>query len=168
MHQERSARSLRCFYHYYFFLISFACYTAQAQNPTLNIANKVPISIETANTPQARHVGFMFRRLVSPKHGMLFDFQTTQSVVMWMKNTYVSLDLLFISQKGVITHMIQKAEPLSTKALRGKKPVRFVLEVPAGTCEKYGIVVGDTVSGLPTESASPQRRDTKRKPAPKK
>jgi uncharacterized membrane protein (UPF0127 family) len=99
---------------------------------------------------------------------MLFDFQTTQSVVMWMKNTYVSLDLLFISQKGVITHMIQKAEPLSTKALRGKKPVRFVLEVPAGTCEKYGIVVGDTVSGLPTESASPQRRDTKRKPAPKK
>jgi uncharacterized membrane protein (UPF0127 family) len=124
-----------------------------AHERTVHISDKVCISIETARTSEERKKGLMFRRTISPKHGMLFDFGVSQPVSMWMKNTYISLDILFISEEGKITRIVPKTLPLSTEAIPSKAPVRFVLEIPAGMCQKYTILVGDSITELHTNKS---------------
>jgi uncharacterized membrane protein (UPF0127 family) len=119
-----------------------------AQDPTINIANKVIVSVEIARTPEERNKGLMFRRFLSPKHGMLFCFNPPQKASMWMKNTYVSLDILFVSPKGVVVQMSRNVRPLSEKGISCPIPVSCVLELPAGTCKKHRVRKGDRVLGL--------------------
>jgi uncharacterized membrane protein (UPF0127 family) len=76
---------------------------------------------------------------------MLFDFNPEQEVSMWMKNTYVSLDMIFIRADGRILRIAENTEPLSTKIISSRGPARAVLEVVAGTAQKYGIRPGDRV-----------------------
>ncbi|MDR2416705.1 MAG: DUF192 domain-containing protein [Holosporales bacterium] len=121
---------------------------ALAQELTLNIANKVTISVEKATTPKERNEGLMFRRFLSPKHGMLLAFENTKRVSVWMKNTYISLDVLFVSASGRIVRIVPQTTPLSTTSIPSKQPVRFVLELPAGTCKKHNILVGDQILSL--------------------
>ncbi len=77
---------------------------------------------------------------------MLFDFKPEQEVSMWMKNTYVSLDMIFIRADGRILRIAENTEPLSTKIISSQGPARAVLEVVAGTAQKYGIRPGDRVA----------------------
>jgi hypothetical protein len=77
---------------------------------------------------------------------MLFDFGHDQDVSMWMKNTYIPLDMLFIQSDGRISHIAENTEPLSERIISSGGPVRAVLEVIGGTARKLGIAPGDRVA----------------------
>jgi uncharacterized membrane protein (UPF0127 family) len=77
---------------------------------------------------------------------MLFDFKRDQEVSMWMENTYVSLDMIFIRADGRIARIAENTEPMSRKVISSGGAVRAVLEVVAGTAKKLGIVAGDKVA----------------------
>ena len=88
----------------------------------------------------------MFRRSLPESYGMLFDFKRDQEVTMWMRNTYVSLDMIFIRSDGRIRRIAENTETESDKIIPSGGPVRAVLEVVAGTAKKFGIVPGDRVA----------------------
>jgi uncharacterized membrane protein (UPF0127 family) len=102
-------------------------------------------SVEMATTEDEKQTGLMYRKELADGKGMLFDFNPEQEVSMWMKNTYVSLDMIFIRADGRILRIAENTEPLSTKIISSKGPARAVLEVVAGTAQKYGIRPGDRV-----------------------
>jgi uncharacterized protein len=119
-----------------------------AETETLEIASKTgvhPFSVELAVTDEQRARGLMFRKEVPEGYGMLFDFKRDQDVSMWMENTYVSLDMIFIRADGRIARIAQNTEPLSRNIVSSGGPVRAVLEVVAGTASKLGIQAGDRV-----------------------
>ncbi len=89
--------------------------------------------------------GLMNRREMPADHGMLFVYQKPQQASMWMKNTFLSLDMLFIDEKGRIVQIIPSTTPLSEDNISSKIPVKAVLELLAGTCHKKRIAVGDIV-----------------------
>ena len=102
-------------------------------------------SVEMATTEEEKQTGLMYRKELADGKGMLFDFSPEQEVSMWMKNTYVSLDMIFIRADGRILRIAENTEPLSTKIISSQGPARAVLEVVAGTAQKYGIRPGDRV-----------------------
>ncbi len=102
-------------------------------------------SVEMATTDEEKQTGLMYRKELADGKGMLFDFNPEQQISMWMKNTYVSLDMIFIRADGRILRIAENTEPLSTKIISSQGPARAVLEVPAGTAQKYGIRPGDRV-----------------------
>jgi uncharacterized protein len=120
-----------------------------AELQTLEIASKTGVhvfSVELAVTDEERERGLMFRRSVPELTGMLFDFKRDQEVTMWMKNTYVSLDMIFIQSDGRIRRIAENTEIESLKIIPSGGPVRAVLEVAAGTARKLGIAPGDRVA----------------------
>ena len=102
-------------------------------------------SVEMATTEQEKETGLMYRKEVPDGKGMLFDFSPPQEVSMWMKNTYVSLDMIFIRADGRILRIAENTEPLSTRIISSQGLAKGVLEVVAGTAKKYGIEPGDRV-----------------------
>jgi uncharacterized protein len=120
-----------------------------AELQTLEIASKTGVhvfSVELAVTDEERERGLMFRRSVPEFTGMLFDFKRDQEVTMWMKNTYVSLDMIFIQSDGRIRRIAENTETESLKIIPSGGPVRAVLEVAAGTARKLGMEPGDRVA----------------------
>ncbi|MBX9825210.1 MAG: DUF192 domain-containing protein [Xanthobacteraceae bacterium] len=103
-------------------------------------------SVELAKTGPELDRGLMHRRSLPAGRGMLFDFGSVQPVTMWMKNTYVPLDMLFIGADGRVRRIAANTKPLSTALIPGGDGVRYVLEVRAGTARKLGIAPGDRVS----------------------
>jgi len=120
-----------------------------AQEGTLEIATKSGVrvfSVELAVTDEERAKGLMFRKELPEGRGMLFDFKREQPVAMWMQNTYVSLDMIFIRDDGRIARIAESTEVLSERVIPTGVPVRAVLEVVAGTAKKLGIAPGDRVA----------------------
>jgi uncharacterized protein len=105
-------------------------------------------SVEVMRNDEERAKGLMFRRHLPADRGMLFDFKRIEPVAMWMQNTYISLDMLFIRADGVITNIAQHTEPLSTRVVPSDGPVLSVLEVNAGTTARLGIAAGDKVEHI--------------------
>jgi uncharacterized membrane protein (UPF0127 family) len=103
-------------------------------------------SVETATTEEEKTTGLMFRKELAEGKGMLFDFTPEQEVSMWMKNTYISLDMIFIRADGSILRIAENTEPLSTRIIPSRGQAKAVLEVIAGTAQKYGIAPGDRVA----------------------
>jgi uncharacterized membrane protein (UPF0127 family) len=103
-------------------------------------------SVELARTDETRAKGLMFVRELPEGRGMLFDFERDQEVSMWMQNTYIPLDMLFIRADGRIHRIAENTEPLSTRIIPSRGPVRAVLEVIGGTARKLGIAPGDRVA----------------------
>lgn len=103
-------------------------------------------SVEMATTDEEKTTGLMYRKELADGKGMLFDFSPEQQVSMWMKNTYIPLDMIFIRADGRILRIAENTEPLSTKIIPSGGPTRGVLEVIAGTAKKYGIEPGDRVA----------------------
>ncbi len=101
--------------------------------------------VEVARTRREQIQGLMFRRRLDADAGMLFVYRRAARVLMWMKNTYVPLDMLFIDRTGAIVEIAQRTVPLSTATISSKKPVTAVLEVNAGTVARLGIEIGDRV-----------------------
>ncbi|MBX3518683.1 MAG: DUF192 domain-containing protein [Xanthobacteraceae bacterium] len=102
--------------------------------------------IEFAQTEDQRRIGLMHRQEVPDGEGMLFDFARPQPVAMWMKNTIVSLDMIFIRADGTIANIARNTTPFSQDTIYSEGYVKGVLEVVAGTADKYGIAPGDKVS----------------------
>jgi uncharacterized protein len=102
-------------------------------------------SVEMATTEQEKETGLMYRKELADGKGMLFDFSPEQQVSMWMKNTFVSLDMIFIRADGRILRIAENTEPQSTAIIASQGLVKGVLEVVAGTAKKYGIAPGDRV-----------------------
>lgn len=103
-------------------------------------------SVELATTDEERERGLMFRKELPDGHGMLFDFETDRNVAMWMKNTLIPLDMIFIRGNGRIANIAENTEPMSTRIIPSRGPVRAVLEVAGGTAKRLGIEVGDRVA----------------------
>lgn len=101
--------------------------------------------VETMRTPEERAQGLMFRRHLDADAGMLFDFQQPMVTHMWMKNTYIPLDMMFIREDGAIANIVADTQPHSTAVLSSTGKVRYVLEVNAGTTARLGIRPGDRV-----------------------
>jgi len=101
--------------------------------------------VEVARNDADRAQGLMYRRSMAPDRGMLFDFGRVEPVSMWMQNTYLPLDMLFIRPDGTIARIAANTEPLSTRTIPSGEPVLAVLELNAGTAAKLGIRAGDRV-----------------------
>jgi uncharacterized membrane protein (UPF0127 family) len=120
-----------------------------AEQQTLEIASKTGVhvfAVELAVTDEERQKGLMFRRSLPESYGMLFDFKRDQEVQMWMHNTYVSLDMIFIERDGRIRRIAENTETESDRIIPSGGPVRAVLEVAAGTAKRLGIEPGDRVA----------------------
>jgi len=105
----------------------------------------VNFKIWTADSPRREEQGLMFVHEMDEHAGMLFVFPGNQRPTMWMKNTYISLDLLFINEHGRIEYIAARATPLSLSIIESPKPSLAVLELKGGASEELGIQVGDTV-----------------------
>ena len=103
----------------------------------------VSIVIEVAETEKEREVGLMNRNSMPADQGMLFDFKQTRLVTMWMKNTYIPLDMVFMDEAGTVTHIAANAQPLSLDIISSRGPVRYVLELNGGAAARYGLKPGD-------------------------
>src|SRR5262247_2150871 len=122
---------------------------AAAELQPLEIASKSGVhvfAVELASTPAEQAKGLMFRRQLPEGQGMLFDFHKEQPTSFWMKNTYIPLDMIFIRADGRILRIAENTEPHSTKIISSGGLARGVLEVIAGTAQKYGIQPGDRVA----------------------
>jgi uncharacterized protein len=102
-------------------------------------------SVEVMRSEPQRERGLMFRRYLPQDRGMLFDFGVERPVMMWMKNTYLPLDMIFIGRAGMVVGLTEKAEPLSEKIIPSGAPAYGVLEVNAGTAGRIGLKIGDSV-----------------------
>lgn len=110
--------------------------------------------VEVAATPSERSMGLMYRRDMPQDRGMLFDFGTAQPVSMWMKNTYVPLDMVFIREDGIVHRVAMRTEPHSERSISAGAPVRYVLEINGGVAETLGIVPGSRVRHERIEGSS--------------
>lgn len=102
-------------------------------------------SVEVMRTDEQRARGLMFRRFMPKDRGMLFDFKRTEPVAMWMKNTYLPLDMVFIERNGRVANVAQNTEPLSERIVPSNGPVYAVLELNAGVARAIGLKAGDRI-----------------------
>lgn len=148
----RPVRLLALAVFYAFFVLSAQAQTGpqpKLKLESLEILTRTGIrvfQVEFAQTEEQRRIGLMFRKELPDGEGMLFDFVRPQPVAMWMKNTYVPLDMIFIRADGTIANIAKHTEPLSERSIYSEGYVKGVLEVAAGTADRYGIAPGDKVS----------------------
>lgn len=104
------------------------------------------VKVELARTPSERSLGLMYRSRLANGHGMLFiaDHEAVQSFT--MRNTLISLDMIFIGSDMRIAGVIEHAQPMHEGPFTISAPSRYVLEVPAGFCNRHGICRGDVVA----------------------
>lgn len=98
-----------------------------------------------ADDDQRRQRGLMFIRQLRPDDSMVFIYPQPQPVAMWMKNTYVPLDMLFVAADGKVIKVVQNTEPLSLKTIESGGIVLGVVELSAGIAAKLHIVPGAQV-----------------------
>ncbi len=122
---------------------------ARAQNvETLTFvtaAGEHKFDVEIADTEMRRARGLMGRREMPANHGMLFDFKIDGPVSMWMKNTYLPLDMVFVSRDGVVVSIASDTKPMSEDIISSGGPVLVVIELNAGAARRIGLAPGDVV-----------------------
>ena len=139
-----------------FFICSLAagpgvCAAGDSTGPlsTLSIVTaagaEIDFLVEVADTQASRERGLMFRAELPKDHGMLLWYPEPRVVKIWMKDTYIPLDILFIDASGIIRRVVPGAEPLSEATLSSVEAVQGVLEINAGQADELGIRVGDQV-----------------------
>ena len=101
--------------------------------------------VEIADNEASREQGLMYRRFMPDDRGMLFNFKEEAPVAFWMKNTYIPLDMIFISRQGVVKKIAANAEPLSERLIPSGGPAYGVLEINGGLAARLGIKPGDRV-----------------------
>jgi uncharacterized protein len=109
------------------------------------------INIQIANTEFDRELGLMFRRSMEQNQGMLFIFPEAEIQSFWMRNTYISLDMIFINANKKIITIHKKTTPLSDQSYRSTGPAKYVLEVDSGFTNRNDISVGDKVNWNKTQ-----------------
>ena len=127
-----------------FFLVSL--YTFSNEKIDVSIYNKnITFNVEVAKTIEERKSGLMYRKKLLNNEGMLFIFPREKIIQLWMKNTYIPLDVIFISENKVIVDMKKNMEKLSETIVKSKVKSRFALEFNAGLINKLDIEIGDKV-----------------------
>jgi uncharacterized protein len=111
-----------------------------------SVQGEQKFSIWTALTPQQQMQGLMFVRELPADRGMLFIEERPKITSMWMKNTYIPLDMLFIDSRGKIVRILANTKPFSLEVLSSQVSVKAVLELRGGEAAKRGIRVGGTVT----------------------
>lgn len=104
------------------------------------------IDIEIAGKEWKRNLGLMYREKMAETQGMLFVFEEERPRAFWMKNTIISLDMLFVNAKREIVTICKTTTPYSEELYTSNIPAKYVVEVNAGFCDRQGIVVGDRIS----------------------
>lgn len=102
-------------------------------------------AVELATSPAQWTHGLMFRESMPADAGMLFLYERDRPMSMWMKNTYIPLDMLFIDRRGVIVDIAERTVPQSTEIISPDVPARAVLELNGGTASRLGISRGDRI-----------------------
>ena len=100
---------------------------------------KTSIAIEIADTPETQMQGLMGRRILDDSSGMLFVFERIEPQKFWMKNTPISLDIIFIGGDGCIVNIVESTTPMSNQRYRSKGPIKYVVEVHAGFVKRFKI-----------------------------
>lgn len=103
------------------------------------------LELEVAITDEQRKTGLMYRESLAKNTGMLFMYDPPRLIHMWMKNTYIPLDILFIDETRHITHIARNAMPHDLTPISSKKAVSMAIEINAGSAKKHGISIGDQV-----------------------
>ena len=106
--------------------------------------NDIDLTLEYADTKKLRNRGLMYRKMLCEQCGMLFKFDKEKHVSMWMKNTYLPLDVAFIQQNGIITD-IKPMTPHDLTSVTASKNVLYALEMNQGWFNKHEINVGDKI-----------------------
>ena len=101
--------------------------------------------VELAVTPEQLSLGLMYRRSLAANAGMLFNYSRSQKVTMWMKNTLIPLDMVFIDATGTVAHISERAVPQSVKMISSGVLVIAVLELNGGTVARLKIKIGDRI-----------------------
>jgi uncharacterized membrane protein (UPF0127 family) len=107
---------------------------------------KSKIDIQIADTDFDRQLGLMFRKSMKENQGMLFIFPEESVQSFWMRNTYISLDMIFVNSDKKIVTIHKNTKTLSDQSYRSTRPAKYVIEVDAGYTEKHNIKVGDKVN----------------------
>lgn len=123
------------------------CFSLSAQSKemktlTISTPNSVSYQVEMATTPLQQQVGLMFRSSLPENQGMFFVFPKKEIIHMWMKNTLIPLDMLFIDENNTIVHIHEQAKPMDETIISSKYPVLKVLEINAGQVKKNGLKNG--------------------------
>jgi uncharacterized protein len=105
----------------------------------------ITLDVELAQSPEEWATGLMFRTAMPETHGMLFFYPTPRPIAMWMKNTYIPLDMVFILSDGTISSIAENTVPQSLAIISSRGPASAVLELNAGVVKKLGIRAGETV-----------------------
>jgi uncharacterized membrane protein (UPF0127 family) len=141
--------SRSCFFLVLFVLSSIFNPAACSPQPRVIISTKegreLPIGVEIADTPAKRTLGLQYRQELAEDRGMLFLFPAEKIQSFWMKDTPISLDMIFIGSDRKIVGIVHEAVPFSTASLSVPSPSQFVLEIKGGLSRKKGITVGDAV-----------------------
>jgi uncharacterized membrane protein (UPF0127 family) len=111
-----------------------------------NGTERFVFKVEVARTPAQKRQGLQGRRVMAADSGMLFPVVPPSRRYMWMDETYIPLDIIFIDGQGTIAEIFEQAEPLSRKQISSKSPVSAVLEITGGTSTRLGIKPGDRVT----------------------
>ena len=126
------------------FLVSF--YTFSNEKIDVSIYNKnITFNVEVAKTIEERRIGLMYRKKLLNNEGMLFIFPREKIIQLWMKNTYIPLDVIFISENKVIVDIKKNMEKLSETIVKSKVKSKYALEFNAGLINKLDIEIGDKV-----------------------
>lgn len=118
---------------------------ATDQLTLVTLRGRFPFTVEMALTPAQRGQGLQYRPALAADAGMLFDFGETAPVAMWMLNTPIPLDMLFIDAAGWVVRVAERTTPYSLDVIESGQPVRAVLEVAGGTAERLAIRKGSRV-----------------------
>jgi uncharacterized membrane protein (UPF0127 family) len=114
-------------------------------NPECVVPDGTRVRLELAVTDEERQLGLMFRDVLPADHGMLFIFQTDAALDFWMKNTFIPLDLVWVSSTGEVVDVRADVQPCRSDpcpSYESRKPARAVLEVNAGFAAAHGVRVG--------------------------
>jgi uncharacterized membrane protein (UPF0127 family) len=116
----------------------------------------VRFEVEVADTATERSVGLMHRDHLAARSGMLFIYPSLQAASFWMRNTQISLDILFVDHRGIVRHIHHRAKPLDETLIFGGDSVLAVLEINGGLANDRGITVGSQVQSplLPQKFAA--------------
>ena len=119
----------------------------EASDLTFHLAERdLKVQVEVARTGAARAQGLMHRKSLKPHHGMVFLFEEEEHQSFWMKNTLISLDIMFVNRSGTIIGIVHNAEPMTTTPRNVPGISQFVIEMTGGYARQYGIQKGTQVT----------------------
>lgn len=131
-----------------FLLVPWSAWAVENTHLTIETVDgrSLPFSVEIAQTPEELTRGLMNRASLPADAGMLFNFAVDRQVAMWMKNTLIPLDMVFIQADGTITGIAERTVPMSLEIIPSPGPVRAVLELNGGTADRLRFKTGDRVN----------------------